>query len=613
MSTSSLILQSYLKTQTDKSGKLRYDEKVDELIKYNRKAKGGDFLVPLSYYLNILENTHEVLIDYMSPERKERLLRDLQIAYLLLLTEKKYEQQHQKYENLKIYAEQIKRCQELIDQLNYEKKCEEEHREPSPEHDWFTDGYPVKYLTFILGQVVAGKIIAAMDRKTKTIKEAMGWFNEKRLYWVWGSQFLKTFIQLLPDDFFNSAEASRTIRTPDPYTGCLSWGLYYFRFSLNLFLLLKHTISHPWMSDEEKKTPWTERFLTQWDQRKFTLLNDSIWATGNLICFFWLTGATLGAWGDALTLALLVFDITMTLWDYEEQKTKFNKEMLAYDTDIAELKLKIKGLKEEDSAAKVSDEEIREYELQLLTLQRSRSQCQREWDMQQISLINNIAYAIGLMIAFALLTTPFMPASTATLVIGAVLCLAFTIIYNAVKGGIEVYKANATEKEVTQDFHNKIIDFKKILEENPNLEDNEKRFLFLEIRKLHADSKYQKQMVVFQTMHLIRSVIIETMVPALIFTSLVFMPLGIGIGTLAAALAIAMVTNMMVNRIFKPDQETVKPFDEEEYRQFAHDPDHYDWYKKSSQARQSFFKPVDEPQPTTDSSTEVPLLGSGLN
>ncbi len=89
MATSSLILQSYLKTlKTDEKSELRYEDKVEELLEYNSKAKGGDFLAPLSFYLAILENTDEVMLRYMSEENKQKLIRDLQVAYLLLLTQK---------------------------------------------------------------------------------------------------------------------------------------------------------------------------------------------------------------------------------------------------------------------------------------------------------------------------------------------------------------------------------------------------------------------------------------------------------------------------------------------------------------------------------------------
>lgn len=606
MATAGLILQSYLQTMTnEKLDDLRRNKTVDDLLEYNKKIHGGDFLIPLSFYLGILENTDEVMLHYMNQEKKDALLRDLQVAYLLLLAQKKYELTHQKIENARSYDSSIKKCQQLIDALNYQKSCEEKNEEPAPEYGFATDGYPAKFLGFFLGQWLAEQIIGMMNRQTKTIKEAMGWFNEKRLSWVWDSALLKTVMDALPPDFFNLQDATINIRRPDPYTGALSWILYYFRFGLNLTLLLKHTIGGPWMDTEEKKTPWYERFMTQWDQRKFTLLNDSIWATGNLACYFWLTGKALGVWGDALTLGLLVFDITLAVWDYEEQKTKYNKEMLNFDKEIAIVRELIEK-EEQDLKNGPDPKKLKEYRLQLDALLRAQGQCKKDWDHQQWGLIAAIGYAVGLMIAFALLTMPFLPITgPAALIIGvagAVLCFAFTVIYSGVRGGLDLHKTNTSRKEAKADYLKKIEEFKLLLSENPDLNDNEKKFLFLEIKKLKAENEYQKQMIVFQTMHLIRSIVIDALVPALVFVGLVFVPLGVGLAIMGAGLLLAIVSNSMINAIFKPAKDELKSFDEEEYRGFCANVVCED--KKSLPSASTFFTGT-----TVKAGDNQPLLG----
>ena len=610
MSTSDIILHSYLYTSTrDKSEEIRYAKKVDALLKLNEKTTGDDFLTPLSYYLEILENTNKVLFDYMSAEKKERLLRDLQITYLLLLTQKKYEQQHQKYEHLK-YDEAAQKCAALIDALNYEKDCKDKGIIPAPDQGLATDGYPVQYLGLYWGQWLAQKMTEWMDRKTKTIIEAMSSLNEKRLYWVWGSSLLKTVLEIMPPDFFNADQAKQVVRTPDPYTGCLSWTLYYFRFSLNLGLLLKHTISGPWMSKEEKSIPWTERFQTQWAQRKFTLLNDSLWGICNMASFFWLTGkGLLGTMGDLLTIVLLVFDISVSLWDFEEQKTKYNKEMLDYENHINQLNEKIRKPKADIEAEEEHQRKIKQYQIQLHTLERARSKCKREWDSSKISLINTITYSVGLLLAFVLLTAPFFPiaaaALTALVVSGAVICFTFNVIYNSIKGGIEVYKARESVKEAKLDYKLKIDAFKELISKNPDLNDNEKKLLFLEIKQSKAETDFQKQKVVLQTMHLIRSILFEALVPTIIFVSFVFLPLGVGFGVLGAVIALAILSNLTINALFKPEKEELSEFDEEEYSAFCEDLNNQD--QKSSKTV-GFFPAVapeasksDGDQPSLDS------------
>ncbi|HHT0592873.1 TPA: hypothetical protein ACTXXA_001063 [Legionella anisa] len=414
--------------------------------------------------------------------------------------------------------------------------------------------------------------------KTKFIKEYMGKINEGRLYWVWGSTFLKTVVGQLPD-YMYSTQGPEAMKTPDPYTGNLSWILYYARFFLELGLLLKHTIKGSWMSEEEAKTPAGERFLTQLSQRKFALLNDFLWGTANLLCFFKLNGAgSLGTAGDVLTLVLLVFDIAMAAWELEEQRIKYNKAMLQYDEDLERLGKQLQVFKDIEEKRELDDEEAkakRQIEVQIRTLEREKLKCYRDWQLQKVSLINNIAYAVGLMLAFIVLTAPFMPISAPVLgimlIAGAAACLAFTIINNAVKGGIELYKTYKTRQEHKQDRDEKIIELMRLLKKNKNLNYDEKKLLYLEIKQLQAETEYQKQMMIYQSVNLARRIMVEAIVPVVVLLSIVAIPLG-GLGiipVLIAAIALAIATQMLVDALFKPEEKKALEFDEEAYEAFC--------------------------------------------
>lgn len=101
----------------------------------------------------------------------------------------------------------------------------------------------------------------------------------------------------------------------------------------------------------------------------------------------------------------------MAIWDYEEQKTRHNKEMLAYEEDIKKLKQLISKAEEEPGKEDEKLRIIKEYELQLQGLMRAQKESERNWDLQKVSLYAGIAYAVGLMLAFALLAAPFFPVS----------------------------------------------------------------------------------------------------------------------------------------------------------------------------------------------------------
>lgn len=529
-------------------------------------AGSGDLLTPLDFFLKQLDNTPIILYWYMDQEKKKQFQNHINATLILLEAQKRLELQRQKKENKKKYDEYIRQCKE--------------HRKAITIHvpsSYILEERPVKYLGISLGQWFADQIMALMDRKTKVIKENMGWFNEKRLYWVWGSSLLKKVLSLAPNDFYNVGDATSLASVPDLTMGYLSWTLYYFRFALNLSLLLKHTIPGFWMSDEEAKIPWTERFLTQWNQRKFSLLNDFLWATANLICFKWLTVASgLDTWGDLLTLALLLFDVSMAVWDFCEQRTNFNKEMSDYDQEILAHNAAIRELEDkisniEDKKLKIQYEESkRQHEISRNSLKKAQLECQRNWDTYKYNLYNNLGYAIGLCLAFALFTTPFIPieglALTAINVTGVVLCFALTVLYNAIKGGIEIHKSKVTRQEIKDAIKEKEILFKELLDD-PNKQ-NELKFLYLEILQLKADSSYQKQMAVYQTQHLVRSIIFESLSPAIVFASLVFLPIGSGMKAIGSMISMALASNLLINQLASPEKEKIESFDEGKFNAF---------------------------------------------
>ncbi|MCW8409232.1 hypothetical protein OQJ13_09630 [Legionella sp. PATHC035] len=574
-----------LKKACSKKYQRAHGEELDAIRSLTGRAyaehRSDNFLPSLEFYLGILDNTDTVMFTYMNDQQKEELAFNLKITLMLLAAQQKHEIDYQKTENAKKYGEYIKRCSKFLIELDpeYQNRIRiQKHLE-----EQLNSAQPVKYLGIPIGQLLAKDIIDLAGGTAKEIRDNMGILNEARLYWVWGSSFLKTVISLVPEDLYYQKQATDAIRMPDPYTGNLSWILYYARFALNLFLLLKHTIKHPWMSDEEAKTPWQERFLTQWSQRKFTLLNDSIWGTANLVCFFWLTGkGLLGTAGDAVTLALLVFDILIASWDLIEQSTKHNKAMLQYEEDLERLDRQLYLLQEREKLGQLQNEELkakRQIEMQIKTLEREKLKCEREWQLQKVSLIVNIAYAVGLMAAFLILTMPFMPISAPVLasmaIAGAVLCLAFTIISSAIRGGIEIYKTYKNRQEQQEDAAQKIGELIKLLKESKDLNQDGKKLLYLEIKKCQAEAEYQKEMMVYQSVNLVRSILIQCMVPAVVFASLMFVPLGIGIPMLVMAAALAIASQLLVDALFKPEEKESLKFndddieDNKEYTEFC--------------------------------------------
>jgi hypothetical protein len=501
----------------------------------------------------------------MSDVQKEQLKHDLHIAYLLLLAQEQYERDAQKYENSKHYSESRMRCDELLNKLEYNETAYEiERTQPSPS----------KYLFIFVGHELTKQMVnltANQESMTKSLLGNMNWVNGKRLYWVWGSSFITNMLSMLPPDFFNTNEALGIMGIPGPYTGTMSWALYYLRFSVHLSLLLKNTIKGPWLTHEEKNShwwqlPWHERFQTQWNQRKFALLNDSLWATANLACFFWLTGSVvLEHWGSLLTIVLLIFDISVSLWDFAEQLTNKNKELHSLNEQIS----------------KLLDAENRspEQEHLLYTLKKAKKQCKKNWEYKQYELYNNIAYAIGLMLAFSLMTLPFLPIAIPSALIistiGTVPCFTLTVLSNAIQGGIEVHKEHSTSTELMEDHDYKLDQFID-LNNNSNECITNQKFLYLEIMQLAEKSEQQKQLVAHKTMHWVRSIILSVFTPAVILASLVFLPLGIGLGVLGTFIGLMICSSVLIDTLVPIEQkDEIKDIDEQKYMEFSQKPEMY--------------------------------------
>jgi hypothetical protein len=95
-----------------------------------------------------------------------------------------------------------------------------------------------------------------------------------------------------------------------------------------------------------------------------------------------------------------------------------------------------------------------------------------------------------------------------------------------------------------------------------------KKQLYLDMKQLQAKTVYQKELINFQKMKLINSILFEVLVPALVFASLVFMPMGVGIAVIAAGLIVAAIANQTLKR-FEPKAPSLPDMDEAEYAAFA--------------------------------------------
>ena len=74
-------------------------------------------------------------------------------------------------------------------------------------------------------------------------------------------------------------------------------------------------------------------------------------------------------------------------------------------------------------------------------------------------------------------------------------------------------------------------------------------------------------MIRYQKMKLVRSVLVDALVPSLVFAGFVFMPLGVGLAVVAAGFALMIVSHYILKR-YEPKAGKLPSFDEHDYTAF---------------------------------------------
>jgi hypothetical protein len=356
------------------------------------------------------------------------------------------------------------------------------------------------------------------------------------------------------------------------------------------------------MSDEEyymEVSTW-ERFKTQWDQRKFSLLNDSIWATCNLACFYWLVGNGMaGYYGNVLTALLLLMDVCLTAWKFYEENTEHNKMMKQFADDIFALKEKIAHETNKD-ARKI-------FELELNELLKTKQQYEFDYKYKRYNTLNDLFYSIGLLAAFAVVCCLFLPPTavvpaTALVVgaIGAALCFTANLISAGVVGWLDMSKSKEAKQIALQECNAMLEDF---IANKHGRSDFVNKQLYLDMKRLMVNSEHQQRMLDWQKWSLLRGVLVDALIPPLLFVSFVFLPLGMGLGVVAAGFALAVGTHFKLEGS-KPGDANLPELDEDNYLKFYTDPSFESLKTSKAPTEHGIFAPASKKDRGSNSSLD---------
>lgn len=531
-------------------------------------------------YKSRIQAINPASFKFLNPDEKLALKEELLFAFYIFSAQFDLDHTEGRRQNLKELSELIWQCAELKNSLDG--KGDERQQQLDAQISAY--GRHLKYLGLtqfanILQQTdntlsddeKRQKIDAQLEGEffsgADTVSNQMAAVNERRLYWVWGDGFLTSVMSMLPEQFPHLAETGKTLDCVRNVFGYMSWILYYSRLGLNLALVIRHTLKGQWMSDKERSADIStyERLKFQLNQRKFALLNDGIWATVNLVTFFWLTGNNLlGYSGDVLTLGLLLVDTALTIWQCYEQYMRHKQTMDRFDGDIEKLEEQIK-------AEQAHSDKFEALLIEKEKLEASREKALLEWRYAQYKMAADLTYSLSLIAGFAimccLLPPGVLPVTALMLgVAGATASFALTIAYTTINGVIDIAQT-LHFRQLNQENRNQLFKaFKKCTD------DNTQKSLYLEIMRLDGETAYQSRQAAYQSAQMIRGLMIDCMIPLLVFASLTFMPTGIGIAVIAAGIAVAALSKVLINQ-FEPKAAQLPQFDEDEFKQFKAQPE----------------------------------------
>ncbi|MCA0403243.1 MAG: hypothetical protein LCH30_05520 [Proteobacteria bacterium] len=493
---------------------------------------------------------------FLTKEQQSKKREELLYLFYLLYAQYTLDLAETRQYVLNKHRENLNLCSKLLEQLNLLLNKENTAYESFKYQLAIEETWTEKYLK-LSGLFLAKIFVQALHdlflgSTTKTLKEWMSDVNGLRLEWVWEGGLLRAILELWPTSLFNKTQTTASLDTLSPITGYMSWVLYYFRGGLELFALMKHTTNALWWkSAEEEKIPLKERFLTQWNERKFRILNDLIWATANLLCFFVLTGSgVLGYFGNVATALLLLMDVCLTYWKYKEAETKHNATIGAWEEerDLYEkadsflnaenesladtlktlqadidklsakqndenlsssqrksLRFKFAELEATKRKAELLDRIIamsqteREYKAQ--NLQRMINKKNYEWKYEYQGFTKDILYAVGLLVAFGLVACFFIPPAQIALAIslsialvGAALCFIVTVANSAYESYLDYAKFKDNHQSIESLWESTL---KKLKEKTDELEqyknkpndDPDKKLLIDEQQGLYLELK----------------------------------------------------------------------------------------------------------------------------
>ena len=154
-------------------------------------------------------------------------------------------------------------------------------------------------------------------------------------------------------------------------------------------------------------------------------------------------------------------------------------------------------------------------------LRKDQHQHARLWIQKKYQHMLNIALSLGLITgSITVMCAYFPPLAVLPMMhlLGLSICFSAIVLHTAVEGELNTHHAAQSNRNIRAES--------ELLLDKFNHTDYvpEKKLLYLEMQRLHAQSDHQQAMISYQQMRVLHTLCLQVMCPALIFASFLVMP-----------------------------------------------------------------------------------------
>jgi len=565
--------------------------------------------VTVNFYGKQLAEMDFMRTRYQTDAQKKSLEENLLFSFYIFLAQ--YQLDHAQGQDVRVLEARIKKCALLLNEL---RQAPTLGAKDTPESQLTSAvGDSEKYLKYLGLVVVAPFVVESIEElRAGTDKNLENLFNElnnKRRYWVWGGGLLTRVLAMVSGTFYKTESARKTLDDASVGVTYLSWFVLYTRWGLNVSLLGRHAIIG--RTKEEASLSHWARLEDQWQQLNYTILQDTFSIIAGLMCAFWaVAGGPLAYWAGPVSVMARILSLMVVLREFVEERTAHRTKMQRFERDIGILEDKITHVDgqrfqlDEAIALLEATSHLRGKALHALSLQeqfriiqerpllakkrQEREDAERnklclleqlgvlnqsarhyrlDWRATENRMCLEFSFASSLLAGTCFMACVFFPPaiilpSVAAIlnVTGAAVCFTGMISFATFKGRSAIASAQTSDKSARDDCEYLFAQF------CASTDENERKLLYMDMQLLQARSSYQRELIAYQQMKLVHSVVTQSLLPAFVFVAFVFMPAA-GIGLLCLGILASMASEYYINQC-KPKGFEPPAFDEAAYDAF---------------------------------------------